>query len=100
MISLPVYFTIWEGQVNFWLAICVGEFIRLMLDDRPFIAGLWLGGWMLKPQLLPLITIFFLLHKFKKAFFGLTSSAFLSIVISFCLLGTRGVVNLLNILLL
>jgi len=41
MLSLPVYQTIFYGQVNLLLVIAIGEFIRALLSKKPFLAGIW-----------------------------------------------------------
>ncbi|MBC7227915.1 MAG: DUF2029 domain-containing protein [Thermoflexales bacterium] len=60
-LSLPVFLTLLLGQVNIWLLICVGEFLRAWEQGKRFYGGLWLGGLLMKPQtLILLIPVLFL----------------------------------------
>ena len=52
MISYPVFQNFFWGQVEVLLLICAGEFIRNDLKEKPFLSGLWLGGLLIKPQVL------------------------------------------------
>ena len=61
--SLPVFRNFYDGQINVWLLICIGEFLRASLSKRPWVAGLWLGGLLVKPQLLILVLPFLLIQK-------------------------------------
>jgi hypothetical protein len=98
-LSLPMMINLQEGQLNAFLLICVGEFVR-QLDRQSFLkAGLWLGGLLLKPQLLILILPFLLLSRSFKILKGFTVSSFFIFLASFVLIGKRGFINLLNILL-
>ncbi|MCS7286494.1 MAG: DUF2029 domain-containing protein, partial [Anaerolineae bacterium] len=47
LLSLPVFYNFFWGQVNVWLVICVGEFMRALWEDRPWKAGAWLAGLLL-----------------------------------------------------
>ena len=55
LLSFPAIETLIWGQVEVFLLICTGEFIRSALNRKPFLSGLWLGGLLLKPQILILI---------------------------------------------
>jgi hypothetical protein len=99
MLSLPVFLNLFWGQVNIWLGICAGEFIRLTLSNKPFRAGLWLGGWLFKPQLLILIIPILLIQRSWKALTGFTASTLLVLVGSFGLVGAKGFTGLANLLL-
>ncbi len=55
LLSFPSFLNIYWGQINLPLMICVGEFIRNLYKKRELEVGLWLGGLILKPQLLILI---------------------------------------------
>jgi len=57
-LSFPVFLNFFFGQVNVWLLICVGEFLRAWEGGRPFRGGLWLGGLLMKPQTLILVLPF------------------------------------------
>ncbi len=98
IISLPVFVNFYEGQVNVWLGICAGEFIRAILEDKPFKAGLWLGGWLIKPQILLLIIPFIFIQRSKKIFPGFLTSASIVFITSFALIGIKGFQTLINVL--
>ena len=95
--SLPVFLSIWGGQIDVWLAICVGEFMRAVLGDEPFRAGLWLGGLLLKPQLLILIGLLFLLQRSWRILAGLAACSAILIIASLALIGPSGMVQMLNL---
>ena len=99
ILSLPVFINLYKGQVNIWLCICEGEFIRAAISDKPFRAGLWLGGWLLKPQLLVLIIPFLLIKRSIKVLSGFIASTIAVLVISFSFINTNGFLSLKNILL-
>lgn len=96
-LSLPVFVNFHEGQVNVWLMICAGEFIRAILTKNHFKAGLWLGGWLLKPQLLILIIPFLLFRKLFKAIVGFITSAGMILGFSIILIKPSGFLALINI---
>lgn len=97
MLSLPVFLNLFKGQVNIFLGICAGEFMRATLSKRPFQAGLWLGGWLLKPQLLILILPVLLIQRSIKALTGFIVSAMAAIIISFGLINIKGFIILVNL---
>ena len=99
MLSLPVFVNFQEGQVNILLLICVGEFLRMLLSEKPFIAGLWLGVLLLKFVLLILIIPFFLIQREKKTLLGIFSFSFIIILASICLVGLEGMLALKNLFL-
>jgi hypothetical protein len=98
MLSLPVFLNLLWGQVNIWLGICVGEFMRAILSKKPFRAGLWLGGWWLKPQLLILIVPILLFQRSIKAIAGFAASTAAVLIVSFSLINVNGFLNLLNLI--
>jgi hypothetical protein len=95
--SLPVYLSIWGGQIDVWLAICVGEFMRALLSDKPFRAGLWLGGLLLKPQLLVLIGLVFVLQRSLRILAGLATCSAILVISSLALIGPSGMVQMLDL---
>jgi len=99
LFALPIYKNVHYGQLNIWLGICAGEFFRMFLSGKTFKAGIWLGGGLLKPQLLILILPFLLIKKSIKALGGFAVSTSVVIAISFGLVGTEGFIALKNILL-
>ena len=97
LLSLPVFINLHEGQVNIWLGVCAGEFMRAILTDKPYKAGAWLGGWLLKPQLLIFIIPFLLIKRSMKALSGFIISTTAVMTISFGLINTNGLLNYINI---
>ena len=72
LVSVPVFSNLFVGQVNTWLMICVGQYMLAAREGKPFKAGLWLGGLLLKPQSLVVIVPAILLHRSMKSLAGLT----------------------------
>jgi hypothetical protein len=75
-LALPVFLNLFQGQVNLWLMICTGEFLRKIIDNKPFQAGLWLGGLLLKPQILILIIPALLFRRLFSTIYGFTLTSF------------------------
>jgi len=99
ILSLPVFWNLFLGQVNIWLGICAGEFIREIHSNKPFRAGLWLGGLLLKPQVLVLIIPILLLQRKIKILSGFITSSIVILLISFGLIYVKGTLGLINLLL-
>ncbi len=94
LLSFPVIHTLANGQVEVFLLVCVGEFIRNAVNKKPIPAGLWLGGMLLKPQLLILvIPIIFILRNWKTLLGFITSSGII-FGISLLLSGVTGIITL------
>ncbi len=89
LVSLPVFSNVFYGQVEVWLTVCVGEFMRSSLDHKPFRAGLWLGGLLLKPQALILIGLILLLHRSLKELMGLVSTSGGLLAVSWLMVGSK-----------
>jgi hypothetical protein len=89
-----VYQTIFYGQVNLLLVIAVGEFIRALLSKKPFLAGIWLAGLLIKPHLLILILPFLLIQRQFKALGGFTVAALGVGGASLALVGWEGLIQL------
>ena len=98
LFSLPILINTYYGQVSIWMAIFVGEFIRAMLDDKPFKAGLWLGGLILKPQLLVVLACFILLQRLYKTIAGMAVTGLAAVAASFLLIRLPGFINLKSLL--
>ena len=98
LITLPVLLNFHYGQVNVWLLICVGEFLRAAQDKKPYAAGLWLGGLLIKPHLLILLLPFLLIQKRYKEILGFSLSALIVLGLSFILVGVEGFVALKDIM--
>ena len=99
LLSLPMITNVREGQLNIWLGICAGEFLRAFLSGKHYAAGLWLGGWLLKPQLLVVMIPFLIVRRSFKVFLGFITAAFALVLVSLGLIGFDGFFNLANILL-
>lgn len=97
--SIPILINTYYGQVSIWMAIFVGEFIRAMLSDKPIKAGLWLGGLILKPQLLVVLGLFLLLQRQFKVILGLGVTGIVAGGVSFLLVRMPGFLNLKEMLL-
>lgn len=99
VLSFPVFINFYNGQVNLWLMVCAGEFFRATLENKDLKAGAWLGGWLLKPQILILILPYLLIKRRFKALTGFMLSAAAIGLASIALVGIKGIQNLKNILL-
>lgn len=93
-ISLPVFINIFTGQVNIWLMVCMGEFMRNILKGKSYLGGLWLGGLLLKPQTLILIVPFLVLTRSYKVLSGWLSSSVVIMAVSLALVGFNGLQKL------
>lgn len=98
LLSYPVLLTFNYGQLNILLVICIGEFLRSLKVHKPLRAGIWLGGWLLKPQLLILILPYLLIQKKYKALFGFIISSIILFGTSFLLVGWDGMSSLFNLI--
>ncbi len=99
MLSSPVFLNLFKGQVNIWLGICAGEFMRAMISGKPYKAGFWLGGWLLKPQFLVLILPVLLLQRSIKVLAGFTFLATTVLGVSYGMIGTKGFASLFTLML-
>ncbi len=97
LLSFPMIVNITEGQVEIFLVVCLGEFIRCALSEKPFFAGLWLGGLLLKPQLLIMIIPILLLQRNWKVVLGFFATSGLIIGSSLLLAGFKGMRSLINL---
>ena len=98
LISIPVFKNFITGQVNIWLLIGMGEFIRALVSDKPYRAGLWLGVILVKPQLLILILPFLLIQKQYKVLGGFAISSAIVIGFSLILVGWDGMIGFKDII--
>lgn len=97
VISYPVFLNLFWGQINVWLAICVGEFMRASMKGKPFVSGLCLAGLLIKPQSLVLILPVLLLQRSWKKLAGFTTGTIVVLVISLGLAGLQGMHALLDL---
>jgi hypothetical protein len=96
--AYPVFRNFYDGQFNLLLLICMGEFLRATTSDKPIWSGVWLGGWLLKPQLLILILPFLLIQKKYKALLGFIISSIVLASLSFLLVGWEGLLGLKDVI--
>ena len=97
LFSYPVFVSLTEGQVEVFLVVCMGEFIRCALNKKPLPSGVWLGGLVLKPQLLIIIIPVLIIQKNWKVLLGFFASSGLIIGSSFILSGLRGMRSLIEL---
>ena len=93
-LSLPAFLNFFNGQINVWLMVCAGEALRAGLAGRRFRAGLWLGGLLLKPQLLVLIAAALLVRGAFRLFAGLACSGLALFGLSWLMAGRQGLESL------
>jgi hypothetical protein len=75
LLSFPAFTNTFYGQVNVLLLIAAGEVLLAGLKGDDLAAGLWLGGFLLKPQLLVVIVPGLLLSRSFRTLRGLAFSA-------------------------
>lgn len=98
LVPLPVFDNFVTGQMNVLLLICMGEFFRNAARKKIFLSGIWLGGLLLKPQLLVLILPYLFLEHEWKSIKGFLLSAGVLILTSYMLSGTDGMYSYLQLL--
>jgi len=98
LISWPVFFNMACGQIEVFLLVCAGEFIRYAFSKKPVLSGLWLGGLLLKPQLLIIIVPIFLIMRNWKVLMGFIVSSGIILMTSLLLSGFAGMKALINLL--
>jgi hypothetical protein len=97
LISFPVFKNFHSGNVNVFLLVCAGEFIRHAVNKKPFLSGMWLGGLLLKPPLLILIIPIFLITRKWKVLKGFFVSFGIILFASIILAGFSGMTSLINL---
>ncbi len=100
LLSFPAFTTLLFGQVNVWLLIFFGEFMIAAVRGKQFRAGLWLGGMLLKPQVLPLLLLGLLIGRRFRTLSGFVVAALVLLLISVCLSGVQGLIALVRLILL
>lgn len=96
LVSYPVLQNFHYGQVNVWMVICLGEFLRAILSKKFYLAGIWLGGLLIKPHLLILGLLFLLFQRKFKTLLGFAVSVIGLTGLSFVLIGTDGLMGLME----
>lgn len=97
LMSLPFFLNLFYGQVNIWLGIFIGEFIRARSQNKYIKSGMWLGGLLLKPQLLILLIPAFIFKKQLKIILGFLISSLFIGLLTWVMIGKEGLLDLLNI---
>ena len=97
LLSLPFFTNLFFGQINIWLTICIGEHLRAALAGKPFQAGLWLGGLVIKPHYLIVIVFVLIFQRYAKILAGFIVSSLLITGISFLMVGIDGFKALLGL---
>ena len=96
-LSFPMIMNLTEGQVEVFLVVCMGEFIRNALNNKPLPSGIWLGGLLIKPQLLIIIIPILLIQKNWKVLMGFFASSGVVIGSSVILSGFNGLRSLIDL---
>lgn len=97
LLSFPMILSLTEGQVEVFLVVCMGEFIRYALIKKPLPSGLWLGGLLLKPQLLIIIIPILMIQRNWKVLMGFFASSGVIIGGSLILSGCKGMKSLIDL---
>ncbi|MCX7680862.1 MAG: DUF2029 domain-containing protein [Anaerolineae bacterium] len=97
LLCFPVFSTLYWGTADVWLFIALGEFIRNGWNGRHFPAGLWLGLMWLKFQTLVLLIPALVLRRAWRALAGFLAMSGLLIGLSWLMVGTPGMVSLMNL---
>lgn len=98
LFSVPVFLNLSYGQLNIWLGIFAGEFVRNLIKKHPVFAGVWLAGLLLKPQTLILVLPFLLFTKEFRVLIGFAVNSATLITGSFLLGGVEGALGWYKIL--
>lgn len=97
LLSFTVFNNIVNGQVEVFTLVCAGEFIRNSLNKKPFLSGVWLGGLLLKPQLLILIIPYLLILRYWKVVLGFITSSGIIFLSSLFLSGVNGMKEMITL---
>jgi hypothetical protein len=89
-VSLPVFMDLWLGQMSLLLMLCIGESMIAVLQHKFLRSGLWLGGLLLKPQLLILVVLILLLQRAWRTIAGAATSSLVLVLLSGLLVGPAG----------
>ena len=93
LIAFPVFQNFYAGQVNLFLMIAVGEFIRAIIKGKQYRAGVMLAFLLLKPQSLILLLPMLLIQRNWKALIGFGAASSILLLGSFGMIGIKGVNN-------
>jgi hypothetical protein len=90
VICIPVISNLFLGQMNLWLVVCLGEFIRLMMRGWRVRSGYWLGGMLIKPHTLILLLPGLVLSQNWVLLLGFLTSLLVVLGSSLLLAGPQG----------
>ncbi len=91
LLSFPVFANLLWGQSNLWLMLCASLFLREWERERPFRAGLWASGLLLKPQTMVLLVPALALARQWKVLAGVLVGMAALAGVSFLLAGPSGI---------
>ncbi len=97
VVFFPVFNSIINGQIDIFLLICMGEWLRNSFIQRTYISGIWLGGFLLKPQALILIIPVLFFYKEWKTLLGFLTTCIIVVFASICISGFQGIVSLIQL---
>ena len=97
VLSFPFYQTLFWGQVNIWLLVFAGEFLRSLQKGSEFRAGLWLSALLLKPQTLLVMVPALVAARRFKALLGFAIGAGALGFASFAVAGQEGFRGLMHL---
>lgn len=97
MVSYPVFSNLLFGQVEIFLFICAGEMIRAAQAKKSLLCGAWIGGLLLKPQLLLLVIPSLLLMRHWKLLAGFMLISALVLLSSLALSGPEGLADMIGL---
>ena len=98
--SIALFFNLFYGQINIFLYILLGEFILSAQKEQDFYGGLFLAGWLIKPQALIFILPWLLFTRRFRILAGFGTGAFLIIIVSSLLAKGNWFITWINLLLL
>lgn len=98
LLFAPVMTNFWWGQPGVFLMICSGEFFWNLHKGNYIRAGIWLSGWLFKPQLLVLILPALLVYRAWKPFISFAAASLVISLLSILLLGEAGIIRYLALL--
>jgi len=99
LLSAAAFATLFFGQVNVWLVICLGEFYLASRQGRDLPAGLWLSGILLKPHLLILLIPGLLVGRRFRLLASFAAASLALLLLSLLLAGPSGLLALARLLL-
>ncbi|MCS6963375.1 glycosyltransferase family 87 protein [Thermoflexus sp.] len=93
LLSFPFFSNLFWGQSTLWLMLCTHGFLQEWKHHRPFRAGLWASGLLLKPQLLGLLLPGLALARQWRILGGLLSGTAVLAGLSLILAGPHGITS-------